>query len=138
MRHGLVVAGFQESYDPDVIDGVTHILNVAAECNVRERVGRVYAKIAIRDDDESENIARILPDCVLFITSAHEAGGIVLVHCLEGVSRSACVAIAYLCVRDGMSYDDALLQLRQVRPQVDPFPTYAEQTRVWLSNYKSV
>lgn len=48
----LILGGFDESFDQDLLahHDVTHILNVASECNVLERVGRAYAKHSVPDD----------------------------------------------------------------------------------------
>lgn len=44
--------------------------------------------------------------------------GAVLVHCAQGVSRSATVLIGYLMHTEQLSYDAALAALQAVRPQV--------------------
>jgi len=96
--YNLIIGSFEESFDINILEKhkVTHILNVASECEVSERVGRVYAKYAIPDDCYLSNIKNILDDCIKFIYDAHKNKGIVFVHCLEGVSRSICIIIAYI------------------------------------------
>lgn len=91
---GLYVSGFEESFRCP--DSVTHVLNVAAECEVSERVGRTYLACGVPDDCPDTDIRTILPPCIDFIHAAHAAGGTVLVHCLEGISRSVCVVVAYM------------------------------------------
>ncbi len=68
-----------------------------------------------------------------FIRAAHDAGGCVFVHCLEGVSRSACVVLCYLVLHRSWSVEDARAHLAACRPCLDPFPLYLEQTRRYLS-----
>ncbi len=45
-----------------------------------------------------------------------------LVHCQQGQSRSAAVIALYWMARDGIGWDEALLRMRAVRPQVQPHP----------------
>ena len=52
----LILASFEESFDHNVNVNVTHILNVALECDVSERVDRVYAKHGIADDCENSDM----------------------------------------------------------------------------------
>lgn len=110
------MGSFEESFRAP--DTVTHVLNVAEECEVAERVGRTYLKLGARDDDPTEDISRILPAALDFVDEALR-GGEVFVHCLEGVSRSACVVIAWLCARRGTTYDDATRLVKSARPSVD-------------------
>lgn len=130
----IILASFQESYDPEVLRGCTHILNVAEELNVSCRVDREYAKHGVPDDCSDTDITRILGPCIQFIADAHAAGGTVLVHCLEGVSRSVCVVLAYLCVARGMAFHDAYARVRDVRPHIDVFPQYESDTRRWVAS----
>lgn len=132
---GVWLGSFEESFCAP--DGVTHILNVAEECDVAERVGRTYLKLGARDDDPTEDISRILPAALNFIDNALR-GGEVFVHCLEGVSRSACVVIAWLCACRGMTFDDATRLVHSARPLIDPFPAYAVQIRSSVTSHDLV
>jgi protein-tyrosine phosphatase len=44
----------------------------------------------------------------------------ILVHCNQGVSRSTTVCLAYLMLDHGMSFDEALAQIKAARPSVRP------------------
>ena len=46
-------------------------------------------------------------ECIEFLDAARSAGGKVLVHCVQGVSRSVSVVIAYLIFKEKMNYDEA-------------------------------
>jgi protein-tyrosine phosphatase len=122
----IIVAGFEESFEPR-LRHATHVLNVASECEVSERVGRTYAKHAIRDDDERDSLLDILDACLEFIAAAHASGGTVIVHCLEGKSRSVAVALAYMAVHQGDDFWDAYERVRLLRPVVDVFPKYLRE-----------
>jgi protein-tyrosine phosphatase len=64
----------------------------------------------------------------------------VCVHCWEGKSRSGLrpdggrVCVAYLCVRFGLNFDDALARVERARPEVEIYPLYAEQTRRFVAS----
>ena len=53
--------------------------------------------------------------------------GSVLVHCVQGVSRSVSMVIAYLMKHKKWSYDQALAFVRSKRPQAKPNPAFAAQ-----------
>ncbi len=48
------------------------------------------------------------------------AGGNVLVHCSQGVSRSTALAIAYLMWKTGRSYDEVFSQVKAHRGVANP------------------
>jgi atypical dual specificity phosphatase len=53
---------------------------------------------------------------VNFIIEQAKAGKTVLVHCLAGEGRTGCVLAAYLMREKGMSPDEALRSLREIKP----------------------
>ena len=55
----------------------------------------------------------------------------VLVHCIQGISRSGSIIVAYLMRSLAISYDDALRVARKYRPSIAPNSGFAEQLRVW-------
>jgi protein-tyrosine phosphatase len=55
-----------------------------------------------------------------FIRDACKADGNVLVHCDQGVSRSATAVLAYLMKEHGMSLSEAFSLLQSKRGMVDP------------------
>jgi protein-tyrosine phosphatase len=131
----LILASFEESFDKSILAKykVTHVLNVASECNVSERVGLVgqplvYAKHGIEDDCLTADIAEILPYCMHFIKEAHSNGGVVLVHCLEGKSRSVCVCAAYMVLALYWDWTLAINHIQSKR-NIDIFPRYEMQTK---------
>jgi protein-tyrosine phosphatase len=128
---GLILGGFEESFDRSILErhGVTHVLNVAEECEVSQRVGLCYGKYGVPDDDPEADITAILDGCMDFMQSSTRLqGGCVFVHCLEGVSRSVCVVLCYMVLRLGWCPVKAMARLRSCRPAVDPYKPYLNQT----------
>ena len=71
-------------------------------------------------DIPSEDILAVLYDALEFIDVSLKAGGRVLVHCSQGVSRSATLVIAYLMWRSGSSYDEVYAQVKEARGITNP------------------
>lgn len=55
----------------------------------------------------------------------------VLIHCLQGQSRSGAVVVAYVMSALGLDYDAALAVVRQYRSAVSPNPGFADQLQLW-------
>lgn len=55
----------------------------------------------------------------------------VLVHCVQGFSRSGAIIVAYLMRSLSMSYDTVLALAREYRPSIAPNSGFAEQLRLW-------
>ena len=75
---------------------ITHILSVCNEPIPAEdpRSGICHMRIPVEDVDYADLLIH-LPSAVRFIDQALRDGGVVLVHCVQGLSRSATVVAAY-------------------------------------------
>eukprot|EP00698_Gefionella_okellyi_P002967 TRINITY_DN12806_c0_g1_i1.p1 TRINITY_DN12806_c0_g1~~TRINITY_DN12806_c0_g1_i1.p1 ORF type:complete len:284 (+),score=46.97 TRINITY_DN12806_c0_g1_i1:148-999(+) len=60
-----------------------------------------------------------------------DAGG-VLVHCMQGKSRSASVVAAYLMHKNGWSADEALEYVKKARPIVNPNTFFRQQLGTYI------
>jgi protein-tyrosine phosphatase len=137
ITNNLWVGSLDDAYDTSIISNVSHIMNVASELELLPRINHTYIKIAVNDDDMDTNITTILDECIAWITQAHNKdNGTVLVHCLEGKSRSVCVCLAYMCVIEGMTFTDALNLIKTKRPIIDIFPLYQRQLEDYLNLHK--
>ncbi|XP_076145028.1 dual specificity protein phosphatase 19b isoform X1 [Alosa pseudoharengus] len=107
---------------------VTHILNVAY--GVENAFPDLFhcQTVTVLDVPETD-ITSYFPECFAFIDQARNQGGVVLVHCNAGVSRSASVAIAYLMSRDTLSFQEALDAVKAARPSVCPNPGFLKQLK---------
>jgi atypical dual specificity phosphatase len=100
---------------------ITHVLSA-----MRGAV-HVPAELALRqmhvplDDLPFSELAEYLPETTAFIRDALRAdpAARVLVHCVQGVSRSASVAAAYLIARYGWTASQAVQYIKSKRA-VDP------------------
>jgi len=122
--------------------GITHILNLAHECNlwvkeveipVREYNDKLgldfyYKKYPFGDTPE-QDVLPDLPDAINFIHEAHQSDRRhkVLVHCVQGISRSATVVIAYLMKYEKMNLLDAHNHTLKCRQIASPRKEFVDQ-----------
>jgi len=70
------------------------------------------------------------------IEKALRGGQNVLVHCQQGISRSAAIVIAYLIKYHGMTYDSAHALVRNKRPCIKPNSGFVEALRAWEGQWR--
>ena len=84
-----------------------------------------YLKIVI-DDEENEDIAKYFAICNTFIESGNS-----LVHCHQGISRSATIVIAYLMNTYRTDFNTAFQKLKSIRPVVKPNKGFVTQLKLY-------
>lgn len=82
-------------------------------------------------DSSSNDLKPHLEAVCNYIDKALKRGESVLVHCQQGVSRSAAVVIAYLIRNRGMSYDAAFAFLKRKRACIKPNPGFVKTLQEW-------
>ncbi|CAK9237404.1 unnamed protein product [Sphagnum troendelagicum] len=82
-------------------------------------------------DIHSQNLLDHLEDCLDFIESGRNNGGVVLVHCFAGVSRSGAVVTAYLMKKEHLTMDNALESLKKSSEIVCPNDGFKQQLRMF-------
>eukprot|EP00090_Calanus_glacialis_P008839 TRINITY_DN17165_c0_g1_i2.p1 TRINITY_DN17165_c0_g1~~TRINITY_DN17165_c0_g1_i2.p1 ORF type:complete len:288 (-),score=49.19 TRINITY_DN17165_c0_g1_i2:89-952(-) len=113
--------------------GVTHVLNTA-EQHVMVNPAK-YAKHGIQyygfhvDDLPHCDISRYFHRTTDFIHSAVNGGGLVVVNCYMGLSRSASCVLAYLMTKQDMSLSKALDYIKRSRG-VRPNEGFLNQLKV--------
>lgn len=107
---------------------VTHILNVTMEVPEKFPEKFTYRRVAI-SDLPSTKIVPHFEEAFHFIDIGRSLGGVVLVHCYYGNSRSASFIIGYLIKVERMRYSDALEYLRILRPDVNPNEGFQKQLK---------
>ena len=125
--------------------GVTHVLNMtpsrttdpaAGVPNYFEKDRALTYRRCSMFDTKAENLLGVLPGCVAFVDQGRFYGS-VLVHCVQGVSRSASVCVAYLVKHQGMAYDAALAFVKGKRPVVNPNEGFLRQLQQYCGRVES-
>jgi protein-tyrosine phosphatase len=110
--------------------GITHILNATAEEENCFENKFVYHRVPLYDRT-SERSLPFFEDAISFISSAHGANGVVLIHCQEGISRSPTLAMAYRMAKDHVPLGECFKQMRKVRPEIEPNRAFLQDLREW-------
>lgn len=89
-------------------------------------------------DDRTVDIRPYLEGASSQIERALRAGRNVLVHCQQGVSRSASIVIAYLIRYRNMSYEAASSLVRHKRACIKPNSGFVTALHEWEGAWKGV
>lgn len=81
-------------------------------------------------DDDKQSFLQVLPEVIAFISSAHEEGSAVLVHCRAGMSRSAALVAGYLMCRHGLSVAEGIARIQVKRTFINPGTGFMKQLSV--------
>ena len=106
--------------------GITHIASLCSSVKHAFPEEFIYMpRVELNDDSSEESLVQfttVHQTSVSFILDALESdpGHRVLVHCMQGKSRSVSICVAFLRYQLGMSYDDALSAVRVARPEASP------------------
>jgi dual specificity phosphatase 12 len=124
---GPQLAASPEAFDSLVQAGVTAIVNCTRRipCHFRDQ-GMKYCRIAIYDEAEAD-ILTYLQGATTFLNAILTDGGSVLVHCEQGISRSASVVLAYFMRFHQMTRDQAYVEVKRRRPKINPNPGFWKQ-----------
>jgi len=109
---------------------ITHIIMAAEPLLAKFPNDFKYMKIPAQDE-ENFNIAQYFQESHSFIDEAFEEGGVVLVHCIAGQSRSASIVISFLMNSNNMSFSEAFQYVKDRREFINPNPGFKKQ----LQNY---
>ncbi|GHP09744.1 hypothetical protein PPROV_000847900 [Pycnococcus provasolii] len=82
--------------------------------------GVFWTRVACRDFDKNDQAA-MLPEMVRMLGALRRAGRRTYVHCTAGINRASLTAVGYLTWVKGVSFEDALRQVRESRPQAHPY-----------------
>ncbi|GIM04011.1 hypothetical protein Vretimale_8649 [Volvox reticuliferus] len=129
---GLLISSFQfETIELQLREqGVTHILQVGIELRPSHTGKFQYLHVPIQDL-EGVDLVEHLPRMFEFMDSAIAKGGVVLVHCMMGISRSASTCIAFLMWKHRLSFVQAAEQVYAARPFISPNPGFVLQLLLW-------
>ncbi|CAF1011673.1 unnamed protein product [Didymodactylos carnosus] len=109
---------------------ITHILNVAWETGNLFPDKIVYKNISLKDSLD-ENIIDYIDDCVQFIEHVKSQNGKLLIHCIQGISRSSSIVIAYLMYCNNWSLLTALNFVKSKRSIIKPNEYFMTQLMIY-------
>ena len=110
---------------------ITHVINCNAFVVRNHFEDALEYKALWLQDSPGEDVTRVLYDCFDFIRAAIAAGGNVLVHCSQGVSRSVSVVISFLMWESGASYEEAFARVKAQRGIANPNMGFTCQMLQW-------
>ena len=96
-----------------------------------------YLSLCLRDGN-FEDVFSLFYRVIRAIEAARRAGGAALLHCHQGVSRSATFAIAYLMWAAEMPFKEAYAYARAVRPIVSPNAGFTCQLVEWEAHLRAL
>ena len=112
--------------------GITHVINCAADYSedYHKDKGVVYKSYHLKDH-VNEDIACCFYDAIKFMTDCRNQGGKLYVHCVQGISRSATICIAYLILTDGVTFDEGYRRVKARRACANPNLKFIQQL-IWF------
>lgn len=100
--------------------GITHIINCSSDtCDNSYNNEIAYLHFPLKDSI-SESIECIFYYSFEFIQRCREANGKILIHCYQGISRSASIVIAYLIYNNSLTCDEAFNYVQNLRSMINP------------------
>ena len=99
--------------------GITHVVNATDSLPNYYNHRLKYHQVPVKDSPDA-NIAQFFDETLKFIREAIKSGGVCLVHCVAGCSRSATIVIAYLVCNERLLLKDAYDYARKRRDSVQP------------------
>ncbi|WZN63770.1 MAP kinase phosphatase 1 [Chloropicon roscoffensis] len=112
--------------------GITHVVNcVGFTCGEYHKGEGIEYLTLYLEDSPNQDISRVLYQVFDFIETAHERQGKVLVHCTQGISRSAALCVAYVMQSKGMPYEEAFRAVKAARPITNPNIGFTCQLLHW-------
>lgn len=91
----------------------------------------------IRGHNPGEYSYELVSEAIDAVVAARVRRETVLVHCHAGQSRSASVAIAAMCVVNGMDWDEAYNRATNQRPIINPGPELVRDAKRYVHEYNN-
>jgi hypothetical protein len=120
--------------------GITHVINMCGYSAPNYFPSQFqYQRLPIRDHN-TVDITPLLLSLIGSIRRTAVNGGVVLVHCVKGISRSTTVAIAYMMWAEQWSLAQAFQHVKSCRPIINPNAGFFFQLNDWsiqLERYRA-
>lgn len=116
--------------------GITAVVNMRAEWDDQAAGIAPENYLHLKVVDNTPPSLEMLQEGVDFIRQEVANGGKVYIHCAAGVGRAPTMAAAYL-ISKGMTPDEALEQIRNVRPFIRPTTEQIAQLRAYSEKMKA-
>ena len=99
--------------------------------------GMQYKHMTKNDKPGEDMLCQGMLEAIEYLSKANSADENTLVHCQQGISRSATIVTAYLMATNGWTTDRALSFLKSHRPQANPNFGFRNQLRLFeRMNYR--
>ncbi|TDH67369.1 hypothetical protein CCR75_005942 [Bremia lactucae] len=118
----LYLGNFWQANSAEVVDAlqISHIINMGAITDQRNKFKNVqYLDVAIKDKVDVD-IAQEFGRTVKFIQKVAAENGRVLIHCVQGVSRSSTICIWYVMLKTKCTLSAAYSHVLKCRPLIFP------------------
>ena len=136
---GLYLGGIEIASDVSALKAlnIRAVLTIASNANVNYTDGSVkYHEVIEVEDVPQVDLYSIFEKAIAFIDSCRKETS-VLIHCFQGVSRSATIVLAYLMCIYGLSFERAFSYTRERRKQVYPNSGFLNQIRTFENYLKN-
>jgi protein-tyrosine phosphatase len=116
--------------------GITAIVNMRMHDTYGEAVHEGIKYLHLPTVDNTPPPLEVLIKGADFIDKEIKNGGIVYVHCRQGLGRGPTMAMAYL-IKTGLTYADAYAMIRKVRVFINPRPGQIGRLKELETFYRS-
>ena len=128
INENLFIGNISTATNRDILKekGITHIIDILS--HKFEPFPKDFEYLFIQKYDTLDSdLTFSLPISNLFIRDAIKKGGKVYVHCMEGISRSVSIVLAYMMTLSEDSIDNLLGEIQDVRPIAQPNTSFMTQ-----------
>ena len=141
------------SYETLSLHGITHVINCCvADLDPDDKVswapfsdhGIQYGIVNTNDGNKpgpKENPSQQWPAVMALLREAmhYPGGGAALIHCYMGKNRSVTTAAVFMALHGfALTFDDAVEQIKLVRPIAGPLPIYLEFGRTFVNKARNL
>ena len=133
---GLYISDYEAAKDASALKAlnITHVINISGHKNAHQTL---FKYLKIEQADGYEDITKHFDASNKFINSAFADGSCVLVHCKQGISRSASIILGFLIGHRARTCDSALKFLKEKYPKANPNYFFIRSIKAWVETRAS-